>query len=156
MSCCGTRNFRSLFASQNFDRCHSFLLASSAAGSARKRPHFDTSPYWQLLYYSSAACKNQGLRPFLLGKLLDLVHLLQNLGVISPSVGNQAVRAVLNAVFRISKVAAAVLPQGIQGTVTEQTAKICRILSLMAWKVFTIPVLEEIIATHRLNHLKKI
>ena len=31
--------------SQNFDRCHSFLLASSATGSARKRPHFDISPY---------------------------------------------------------------------------------------------------------------
>ena len=38
-SCCGARNFfRSLFASLNFDRCHSFLLASSATGSARKRP----------------------------------------------------------------------------------------------------------------------
>lgn len=91
-----------------------------------------------------------------MGKLLDLVHLLQHLGVISPSVGNQAVGAVLNTVFRISKVTAAVLPQGIQGTVTEQAAKICRILSLMAGKVFTIPVLEEIIATHKLNHLKKI
>jgi len=37
--CCGARNFfRSLFASLNFDRCHSFSLASSATGSARKRP----------------------------------------------------------------------------------------------------------------------
>ena len=37
-SCCGTQN--SLFAkrSQNFDHCHSFLLASSATGGARKRP----------------------------------------------------------------------------------------------------------------------
>ena len=35
--------FRSLFASQNFDRCHSFLLPSSATGGGRKRPHFDTS-----------------------------------------------------------------------------------------------------------------
>lgn len=91
-----------------------------------------------------------------MGKLLDLIHFLQYLVVIPPFVGNQAVRAVLNTVFRIGKVAAAVLPQGIQGTVTEQAAKICRILSLMAGKVFTIPVLEEIIATHRLNHLKKI
>ena len=39
-SCCGTQN--SLFAkrSQNFDHCHSFLLASSATGGARKRPPF--------------------------------------------------------------------------------------------------------------------
>ena len=36
--------FCSLFASQNFDRCHSFLLPSSATGGGRKRPHFDTSP----------------------------------------------------------------------------------------------------------------
>ena len=28
-----------------FDRCHSLLLASSAAGSARSRPHFDTAAY---------------------------------------------------------------------------------------------------------------
>ena len=27
------------------DRCHSFLLASSATGSARKRPHFDNLPF---------------------------------------------------------------------------------------------------------------
>ena len=33
------------FRSSNFDRCHSFLLAYSATGSARKRPHFDISPY---------------------------------------------------------------------------------------------------------------
>ena len=28
-----------------FDRCHSLLLAYSATGSARKRPHLSTSPY---------------------------------------------------------------------------------------------------------------
>ena len=45
MSCCGARNFCLLFASQNFDRGHSLCLALSATGSARQRPHFDTSPY---------------------------------------------------------------------------------------------------------------
>ena len=45
MSCPGARNFRSLFASQNFDRGHSFLLPLSATGGGRKRPHFDISPY---------------------------------------------------------------------------------------------------------------
>ena len=35
----------------NFDRCHSFLLASSATGSARKRPHFDS-----LHNYDATAC----------------------------------------------------------------------------------------------------
>ncbi len=44
MSCCVARNFCSLLASQNFDRCHSLRLASSPTGCARRRPHFDTSP----------------------------------------------------------------------------------------------------------------
>ena len=44
MSCCGAQNLLLANASPNFDRCHSLLLALSAAGSARKRPHFDISP----------------------------------------------------------------------------------------------------------------
>lgn len=44
MSCCGARNFLTL-PCKNFDRGHSLCLASSATGSARQRPHFDTSPY---------------------------------------------------------------------------------------------------------------
>ena len=32
--------FFARYRSQNFDRCHSFLLASSAAGGARNRPRF--------------------------------------------------------------------------------------------------------------------
>jgi len=41
--------FCSLFASQNFDRCHSLLLPLSATGGGRKRPHFDTYPYIHIL-----------------------------------------------------------------------------------------------------------
>ncbi len=44
MSRCGARNFLLACTSQNFDRCHSVCFASSATGSARKRPHFDISP----------------------------------------------------------------------------------------------------------------
>ena len=37
--CCGARNLRAArTAASNFDRCHSFLLAVSATGGARKRP----------------------------------------------------------------------------------------------------------------------
>ena len=39
------KNLRIRWRSILFDRGHSFLLASSATGSARKRPHFDTTPY---------------------------------------------------------------------------------------------------------------
>ena len=51
--------FFARYRSQNFDRCHSFLLAFSAAGGARKRPRFakryrgtrgDHPPVWDTLY----------------------------------------------------------------------------------------------------------
>ena len=45
MSCCGARKIHRKGLLVFFDRCHSLLLALSATGSARKRPHFDTSPY---------------------------------------------------------------------------------------------------------------
>ena len=39
------KNLRIRWRSILFDRGHSFCLASSATGSARQRPHFDTTPY---------------------------------------------------------------------------------------------------------------
>jgi hypothetical protein len=59
MSCCGAQNLLLAVASPNFDRCHSFLLASSATGGARKRPHFDTLPY-QLFYHTTFGKNMQG------------------------------------------------------------------------------------------------
>ena len=44
MSCCGARNPLLAVRSQDFDRCHSFLLAVSAPGGARKRPRFGNPP----------------------------------------------------------------------------------------------------------------
>ncbi len=44
MSCCGARNLLLADRSQDFDRCHSFLLAFSATGGARKRPRFGNPP----------------------------------------------------------------------------------------------------------------
>ena len=44
MSCCGARNLLLAVCSQDFDRCHSFLLAASAPGGARKRPRFGNPP----------------------------------------------------------------------------------------------------------------
>jgi len=46
MSCCGARNLLLADASPNFDRGHSALLASSDTVGARRRPHFDISPYY--------------------------------------------------------------------------------------------------------------
>ena len=44
MSCCGSRNPLLAARSQDFDRCHSLLLAASAPGGARKRPRFGNPP----------------------------------------------------------------------------------------------------------------
>ena len=44
MSCCGARNLLLAIRSQDFDRCHSLLLAAPAAGGARKRPRFGNPP----------------------------------------------------------------------------------------------------------------
>ena len=45
MSCCGARNLLLAVRSQDFDRGHSFLLASSTPGGARKRPRFGKPPF---------------------------------------------------------------------------------------------------------------
>ena len=55
MSCCGARNPSLAVRSQDFDRCHSLLLASSAAGGARKRPRFGNPPYAGALYTMTRA-----------------------------------------------------------------------------------------------------
>ena len=55
MSCCGARNPLLAVRSQDFDRCHSFLLASSAPGGARKRPRFGNPPYKSIWILSRRA-----------------------------------------------------------------------------------------------------
>ena len=51
--CCGARNLRAaLTTASNFDRCHSFLLAVSATGGARKRP---VRPYKGVRFFDCRA-----------------------------------------------------------------------------------------------------
>ena len=59
--------------------------------------------------------------------------------------GNRAVHTGLYSVWQVFEFPAALLPQRIQGTITEQTVKIFRMLCLMAWKKFTFPVLKKFI-----------
>ena len=65
--------------------------------------------------------------------------------IILPAVGTQAVGTVLDSVLCISEIAAAMIPQRIQRTIAEKTAESLRICIGMAGKIFTVPVLEEII-----------
>jgi hypothetical protein len=68
--------------------------------------------------------------------------------VVLPAVGTEAIGAVLDAVFSVSKAAAAVFPQGVKGAIAEDTAETLRISSLVAGEIFTFPILKKIVMTH--------
>ena len=67
--------------------------------------------------------------------------------------GDQTSGAILDAIFGIGKIAAAFVAQCIKGTVTKQAAEVCVVCALVAGKIFTISVLEEIIICHSLTPL---
>ena len=78
-------------------------------------------------------------------------HLRQacaNCIIILPSVGAQAAGAILDAVLRICKAAAALIPQGIQGAEAKQAIEILRVCAFMARKIFAFPILEKFIVFH--------
>ena len=60
MTCCGARNHMFAERSQDFDRCHSFLPVSSAAGGARKRPCFGTLRASEIIHDRGGKCKGAG------------------------------------------------------------------------------------------------
>ena len=82
------------------------------------------------------------------------LQLFHNLIVVFFPVGKQAAGAILNAVFRVSKIAAAAIAQGIQRTVAEHTVKAFLICALMAGEIFAGGMLKELIIVH-INHLSK-
>ena len=66
--CCGARNFSLAVRSQDFDRCHSLLLAASAAGGARKRPRFGNPPdATESLYTKAGTIASAGMGPAIPG-----------------------------------------------------------------------------------------
>ncbi len=70
--------------------------------------------------------------------------------------GPQAARAVLDAVFGVGEIAAAVFAQGVEGAVAEDAAEGFWVGVGVAGKVFTFPVLEEIVVWHGFTSLKLI
>jgi len=78
----------------------------------------------------------------------DSRHLLADGIVILPPVGPQAIGAVLDAAFRIAEIAAALVPQSIQGAVAKQATESFWIRTGMAGKILTFPVLEKVIMGH--------
>ena len=77
-----------------------------------------------------------------------LGHFFQDGIVICLPVGFQAARAVLDAVFRVGKAAAAPVAQGIQRAIAKQAAEAFRICALVARKILTFFILKKIVICH--------
>ena len=56
-----------------------------------------------------------------------------------------------NAARKIMDTAAALVTEGIQRTVAEQTVEIFRIFNFVAGEILTFPVLKKLAAVHNLN-----
>jgi hypothetical protein len=78
----------------------------------------------------------------------NLLQTIADLIIIFPSVRTETVAAVLNALFCVGKIPAAVFSQGIQRTKTEQTAEGFRISSGMTGEILIFPVLKKVEITH--------
>ena len=81
-------------------------------------------------------------------------HFFHHFFIVFSSMGNQAAGAILDTLFGISKVAAALIPQRIEGAITEEAAEVFLISTPMAGKVFAGAILEEIVVCHCLTPLK--
>ena len=62
--------------------------------------------------------------------------------------GLQATGTILDAVGQILKSAAATITQSIKRAIAKQAAEGFRICALMAWEIFTFPVLKKIVVGH--------
>jgi hypothetical protein len=70
------------------------------------------------------------------------------MAIILPPVRNQTAGAILDPIFRVAKITATLIPQGIQRAKAEQTIKILRVRTLMAGKILTLPVLKKVVIGH--------
>jgi hypothetical protein len=80
-----------------------------------------------------------------------LNHLAADAIVILPPVGTQTFRTIFDTGLCVGKVSAALISQGIQGAVAEQTTEGFGVCLLMAGEIFTLLVLEKIIMGHCLQ-----
>ena len=65
--------------------------------------------------------------------------------------GNQAARAVFDALFGIGKVTAAAIAQGIQRAITKQATEGFRIGIFMARKILALLMLKKIVMSHEMS-----
>ena len=75
-----------------------------------------------------------------------------NIAVALPFMWAQTIRAVLDTVFRIGKITAALVTQCVQGTVAEQAAESVRIGAYVTGEVFAGFVLKESVVLDLIGH----
>ena len=75
----------------------------------------------------------------------NFIKFVHDILVIFFLVGHQTVRTVLDAIFCVFEIAAAVFTQSIQRTVAEQAVEVFLVLSLVAREKLALPVLEKFI-----------
>ena len=80
--------------------------------------------------------------------LYDLSHFLHHIVIVFPSVRYKAICAILDAALGIAKIAAAFIPQCIQGAIAEKAVKILRTAALMTGKILAFFILEKLIMLH--------
>ena len=66
---------------------------------------------------------------------------------------NEASGAILDPLFGVSEITAALITQGIEGAIAEQATEIFRIYAFVAGKIFAGCILEEIVVCHILTPL---
>ena len=89
---------------------------------------------------SQIAC--EGIDFLFPDQLHDLLKPSCDLVIILPFVRELAVRAVLDALFRVAKIPAALPPEGVERTVAEQAVEILRICAFMTGKKFAVLMTE--------------
>ena len=80
----------------------------------------------------------------------DHGHLFQDRLIIILLMGPHTAGTILDAVFQISKFAAAPITQRIEGAVAKQTVKSLRVYSTVAGEIFTFFVLKKSVVIHKI------
>ena len=109
------------------------------------------SVFWTCLLYQFADKKSRIV--FALCQVDHCAHFFHDTLEVFSSVGDQAIRAVLNSLFCISKIAATPVSQGIQRAITKQAAEAFCVLAFMAGKIFASGILKELVVCHSLTPL---
>ena len=90
-----------------------------------------------------------GEKSRLFRQFYHLTHLIQDGFVAFALMGAQAMAAILDAIVQILEIAAAAVPQAVQGAIAEQAAEFLRVCPFMAREILALLILKKIVVCHR-------